>query len=402
MKIFDALYDRLKRKTNATNFIPQIDGLRFLAIMLVVFYHINGFVVNKVPFTFPKAPSSYPLIYNAVSENGVKGVLLFFTISGFILGLPFAKHYWQQGKEVKLKDYFLRRLTRLEPPYIINMVASAFLLIWFGKGAFSTMFPDLSFTGILPSLAASLAYMHNILYPKVLSINPVAWSLEIEVQFYCLVPVLVLVFKLSKVRRRITLAGLIVLFVALQHFLPLQIRTLYSFIQYFLLGFLLVDVYLSGIKFKLAPLTNAFVGIVLLVSIVYLGVYRNMFTEYLFIMLVLVFYTLVLSEGIWNKIFSFRFITAIGGMCYSIYLWHDVVMSGVGNRTIFFNPFHSYPLSLLWHTSILLMFILGFSTVYYLLVERPCMDKDWPIKLWNFSKSIFMKKKIIPSPVISK
>ena len=38
-----------------------------------------------------------------------KGVLLFFVISGFILALPFAKHFWQQGKEVNLKNYLLNK-----------------------------------------------------------------------------------------------------------------------------------------------------------------------------------------------------------------------------------------------------------------------------------------------------
>src|SRR3989338_1485881 len=58
MSISEKIYGRLQRITNTTNFIPQIDGLRFLAIMMVVLYHINIFVTVKVPFNFGLAVRS--------------------------------------------------------------------------------------------------------------------------------------------------------------------------------------------------------------------------------------------------------------------------------------------------------------------------------------------------------
>ena len=46
---------------------------------------------------------------------------LFFVLSGFILGLHHLKHYLKDSNKVSLKSYFLRRVNRLEPPYIIVM-----------------------------------------------------------------------------------------------------------------------------------------------------------------------------------------------------------------------------------------------------------------------------------------
>jgi len=43
-------------------------------------------------------------------------------ISGFILAAPFVGHYLHDKKRVNLGSYFIRRLTRLEPPYVIVMV----------------------------------------------------------------------------------------------------------------------------------------------------------------------------------------------------------------------------------------------------------------------------------------
>ncbi len=53
------------------------------------------------------------------------GVKVFFAISGFVLALPFLKYYLGiSDKKVQLKSYFIRRLTRLEPPFIITLVFS--------------------------------------------------------------------------------------------------------------------------------------------------------------------------------------------------------------------------------------------------------------------------------------
>src|SRR5438132_61246 len=122
MNFFDRLYALFKRQTNTTSFIPQIDGLRFLAIAMVLLYHINIFVTVKVPFHFTRPASDYWWMFQLLDSDR-KGVFLFFIISGFILALPFARATRQKGKQVRLKDYYLRRLTRLEPPYLLAMTA---------------------------------------------------------------------------------------------------------------------------------------------------------------------------------------------------------------------------------------------------------------------------------------
>lgn len=402
MLILDKIYSHLQRKTNTLSFIPQIDGLRFLAILLVVLYHINGFVANKLPFVLDKHLRSFLLTYNLFADYGpgLRGVFIFFAISGFILALPFAKAFWQEAQPVQLKKYFLRRLTRLEPPYIFNILASAVLLMLFASHEFAGMFPSLTIRGLLPSVSASLVYMHNIIYAGQLSVNPVAWSLEIEVQFYLLVPLLVLILKLSKTWRRLVLALAVFFFIFFQHQFPLNMRTLYSFIQYFLLGFLLVDVYLCGFKLNLKRLYSLLLGIGLLGGLLYVNLYRSAWEESLFAALLFLFFALVLSNDLWKKIFSTRFLTVIGGMCYSIYLWHNIILPGAGNRTVLFNFSHSYPLVLLWQMLILLPIILAVSTVFYVFIERPCMDKDWPLKLWQWIKSKIGIKKS-DAPVLS-
>ena len=107
------------------------------------------------------------------------GVILFFLISGFILSIPFFNQYWFDGKNVELKDYFIRRLIRLELPFLLAI--TGFLVVQLSiLGA--------SFTEIFPNYLVTIFYFHTSIFNEYSIINPVTWSLETEVQFYILIP----------------------------------------------------------------------------------------------------------------------------------------------------------------------------------------------------------------------
>ncbi|MDQ6888687.1 MAG: acyltransferase [Bacteroidota bacterium] len=177
------LINRFTRVTSTGSYLPEIDGLRFLAISWVFVYHLNDFLIQSYHGNETK-------IFQQILGNGHLGVELFFVISGFVLSLPFAKYYFKQGNKVSLKQYFLRRLTRLEAPYFLIMI---FLFLFLSATHLHTV------RDLTPHLFASLFYIHNLVYPGTLPvINPVAWSLEIEIQFYIMVPLLARIFILQK------------------------------------------------------------------------------------------------------------------------------------------------------------------------------------------------------------
>src|SRR3984893_18964026 len=101
-----------------------------------------------------------------------------------------------------------------------------------------------SFTGLMPHLFASIFYLNNQIYGVPSSIDFVAWSLEIEVQFYILAPFLAAVFFFSgdKLYRRCTLL-LAILFAAIVAYhlasIPRIGLSLIGRLPYFLAGFLL-------------------------------------------------------------------------------------------------------------------------------------------------------------------
>src|SRR3954462_11306684 len=109
-----SFFKKFRRITYSTSYLPEIDGLRFLAIFsVVVIMHISYYLNEK----FYGGDFVYNHYWkNFIIEGGV-GVPLFFVISGFILALPFAKWRLNGERQVRLKNYYLRRVTRLEPPY---------------------------------------------------------------------------------------------------------------------------------------------------------------------------------------------------------------------------------------------------------------------------------------------
>ena len=149
---------------------------------------------------------------NRLIQNGYRGVDLFFVISGMIVALPFARHFLLGSKPVPLRKYYLRRLTRIEPPYI----ASLFLIIVLFR-VYQHGLP----TGYTAHVLASFFYQHSLVFGEVSTVNPVAWSLEVEIQFYIVAPVVMQFYRIRRTRLRRALLIVIILAIGLAQ-MPFQ------------------------------------------------------------------------------------------------------------------------------------------------------------------------------------
>ena len=192
------LVTRASRDTTSGQFIPEIDGLRFIAIFSVILFHLNWFITSKTG-----RAEGADLLTEFLSHGNI-GVQLFFVISGFVIALPFARGHLLNGRRPNLRQYLFRRLTRLEPPYIVNLLFRFAVLPLATAGTYGELFPH---------LLASMGYLHNVIYGSMSTINFVAWSLEIELQFYLLAPLITSIFMIrSKIGRRLLLIALIIIF----------------------------------------------------------------------------------------------------------------------------------------------------------------------------------------------
>ncbi len=354
-----------RRITDHKRFIPQIDGLRFVAISSVVFVHIyDSLHRGAIPPPF--------FIDGDVAKRGVE---LFFVISGFILGVPFASRYLLKTPKVNLGQYYLRRLTRLEPPYFISLFVCALA---------QYVTSHRSFSDAAPHLAASFFYLHNVIFGAFVgAVNPVAWSLEIEIQFYVLVPALAMLFSIAdaRLRRAVLLLGMFsagLLTRPLYRDLHLR-ASIFYYIAFFLAGFLLCDLYVTRKEWTRSYLWDA-AAIPAWPLVWYLG--RN--SGHLLLPFVTVLLYLAAFRGrVCSAIFSNRVITNIGGMCYSIYLFHALVVYAVKHQTWHLHIGQSFWLYLAVQIVVITPWVLLLCGSFFLLVERPCMDRDWPKRLWR-------------------
>lgn len=378
------LYNKFRRITTNQLYFPEIDGIRFLAIILVLLFHTHGYFIKKTNIQFTDTVNQYDLI-NTFLHNGDRGVALFFVLSGFILCLPFAHHYINNGKKVLLKNYYLRRVTRLEPPYFIAMTAIFILQLA------AHIYPV---SVLLPHWLASLAYSHDLIYHRTPMLTVVAWSLEIEIQFYLLAPFLFRLLQLNKLTRRYIIILTMVLLIFLQGLYTPPFISIYGYAQFFLTGILLADLYVSDVATsvfnnnRIIPL-----AIICLIGITYLPVndlstytVSSFFLRLSYPLMIGLLYYAILKNEILKNIFSYKFIPVIGGMCYSIYLLHYTIIAIFGKFTLQFHVTNYYYPNLLLQILLLGIPVLVISSVFYFYVERPFMSKKWVDKLLKKDK----------------
>lgn len=360
-----------RRVTSTGQFIPEIDGLRFLAIFSVFIYHVAGDVLRRSPPGYTESLHSNPVFQ--VTQILNVGVPLFFVISGFILSLPFAETHRNGKQPIPLKKYFLRRLTRLEPPYILCLLLFYALKTAAARGTAA---------GLLPSLVASIFYVHNPIFGRPSDIDFVAWSLEIEVQFYILAPLLAMVFAIGNawVRRSVLTAGVLLTSV-LGHVFSGRVPenlSLLAYAQYFLAGFLLVEFYLARREPRKTWLWDvvSIAGWSLLLFLLVRG-------EGSFVIpwLILALYVAAFSGPGTNKFVSNPWIATIGGMCYTIYLLHNYIIAAAGVATERLGSGFAFPIRLLIQMLLMAPIVLAISALYFRFIERPCMRPDWPRQL---------------------
>ncbi len=344
----------------AQEFVPQIDGLRFIAIMAVMLYHIQGFVAVKAA----AAGQATTGLAQRILGEGSFGVPLFFAISGYILCRPFLG-----GRQVSLKRYFTRRLSRLEPPYLISLA-----IIFVAK--LSAL--HLSFWSLFPNLVASLFYSHNLVYGAHSAVNGVAWSLEVEWQFYLLAPLIFLAVARSPMVARH--AGLLLLIGlggwAYDAGFDADHRIQLSLLRYF--GFFMAGAWVAVLDedhagFGRDTLSFDLLGLVAWIAVIAALLGGRRYSIYLPGLTALLLLA-GLRGSVFRKVLGWWPIYCIGAMCYTIYLYHFFVVSAAGRAFAVLAGWpHSAGQSLLVFAMVAIPVVLAACLIPYLLIERPFM-----------------------------
>lgn len=156
--------------SNRISYRPDIDGLRAVSVLAVIFYHLG--------FSFV--------------AGGYLGVDVFFVISGYVITLSVMSML--ENDQFSILEFYNRRIKRIFP-------ALAFMLLLTWIGAYFILLPD-AFVDYSKSLASASAFASNIYFWKSINYFNAAsdmkpllhtWSLSVEEQYYIFMPVFLLI-----------------------------------------------------------------------------------------------------------------------------------------------------------------------------------------------------------------
>lgn len=337
--------------SNSIVYRSDIDGLRALAVLTVVFFHagFSGF------------------------SGGYVGVDVFFVISGYLITSLICKEL--HAKTFSFNNFWLRRARRILPAAMVMMLVTTIVFAFF--------YPLQHFIDIGQSLIAQTFFSANILFWREggyfstsQELKPLLhmWSLAVEEQFYMLFPLLFWgVFRWFK-----TLLLPVIVIVCICSFLLSVIFTSYSPIPAFYLlptrawelGIGAVLAVMGARFFSSHPVANnivAAIGVTFILWAVFTFDHRTPFPSYTAALPVIgaaaFIWANTNTQTYIGRCFSFKPVVGIGLISYSLYLWHWPVI--VLNNWLFHQDS-----SLVNKIGVLFVaFILAF--VSYKLVETP-------------------------------
>ncbi len=399
----------LGRPRGRAPYIPQVDGLRFLAILVVFIWHSSLRADRYVERL--SAHGVHTASLNPYMLHGEVGVDLFFFISGLVI----AQAFLLSTRAWTFRDFYAKRFIRIYPPYLIALLGCYLILAVSGhkpEGASSFSQSSLSLSA---SFAASALYLHGLVYNVASRLNPPMWSLEIEIQFYLLVPFFMLGYlRVRSQRARMLLLGglgaaLIAGMAWLHGVYPFDNRYrlgLPVYAPYFLAGIATADLSTPGsvlARIKPGRLYDAalLAGLLLLGGIGLWfnridahpqGFAANVLAPLLGLPAAFLIYHGALHGAVGRRVFGLPWFALIGTMCYSIYLTHIVVVQAVAEELLGRVPLHNP--WLIWGVwmPVLAAAVFLLALVFYALVERPLMGGGpW------FRK----RPKAVPAPLAS-
>lgn len=160
--------------------VPELDGLRGLAILLVLVRH---YVWGEME----PSPGSAAAALKAAIALSWSGVDLFFVLSGFLLTGVLLKN---RGSPAYFRTFYVRRACRIVPPYYALVAVAFASTALMDRG----LVAQAQFRHLLP-LWSYLTFTQNVLMAGADNFGSqwlgVTWSLAIEEQFYLCLPLLV-------------------------------------------------------------------------------------------------------------------------------------------------------------------------------------------------------------------
>ena len=393
---------------------PVVDGVRALAILWVMSYHLVLFHLGS--FT-AEAIGIATGRWTQWTSRGDMGVDLFFVISGYLIGTILLSEYRKSGR-IQILRFYVRRFMRLTPVYAVAMIVGLYFVHNIPREAVLMEFPPWMNAN---HMWANFLYVNNFL-PINRQYMGWCWSLAIEEQFYLVLPgFILLVMRVARPMRMLgalmLLAGIIRWIVIDRNgFVPpfLDLPNMQSWVDRFSIeydnlytryGALLsgvIGAYLTVYHrdrvarfFSRTRLVNALaiLAIAIIIPTAYFAMSSPLFNEVpvsarklyyshhrdvfaicvMFLVLAASYSVGVVGSGV-RRILSWKVLFPIAQVSYSLYLVHEMMMLWLFPKTAKLLGASLGPYATMATASVIaIVMSFGAATILYLLVEQPSM-----------------------------
>jgi peptidoglycan/LPS O-acetylase OafA/YrhL len=164
--------------------LPALDGVRALACLFVLGFHISLMTRDMHIWTPGRSPLFDALMFSGSTGDGNTGVTLFFVLSGFLLFLPYVQALMGTQPCPSARQFYLRRAWRILPGYY----ASLFLLVTLQQ-------PQYLAPSHWHELVLFLVCFMDSTPATFQQLNGPYWTLAIEWQFYLMLPLIALALR---------------------------------------------------------------------------------------------------------------------------------------------------------------------------------------------------------------
>lgn len=146
-----------------------LDGLRGIAVLLVLWYH-----VWEISWWSPGPALDF------IPATGFIGVHLFFFLSGFVITYPFLRATLTGRPAPSWREFAWRRFVKIVPSYVLSIVV-AYAIGYAQQQPYASTIPD---------LVTHLLFINTWFPARYGTIDGVLWTLSVEVEFYCIFPLI--------------------------------------------------------------------------------------------------------------------------------------------------------------------------------------------------------------------
>jgi peptidoglycan/LPS O-acetylase OafA/YrhL len=357
--------------------LPAIDVLRGVAALGVAWFHsrVDLWVGFKAIHANPAAYSRLDWLFSFLSlpASQLGGmVMLFFVLSGFCIHLPVAS----KNLSPNWSAYAVRRILRIYPAYFVALALCFIGTLIFLKGFNSA-------SGEVTMYASTAAMLQNWMYGgNQIGLNPSLWSIPIEIEFYLVYPLLLLLWRRQGFNSALLFTLLCTLIGGAMFYLGYGL-SMVTFFKYALIwnsGAWLAEAYAKG---KLPTWTYwhyiVMVATVVVTMLAGLAGVNHFYLHYgwaLFSFLLLLWVLGAGSDFFVESRWWMPPLVFAGTVSYSLYLLHFPLFKLAGSA--WFQIYGSKPESFLLPT-LATVLVLPFAWIFYRLIELPTheLGRQW-------------------------